>query len=292
MDNLKPHRQLIMNGDDFGISSEVNHAIIDAHQRGVLTSTSLMVTGDAVEEAVEMAKANPTLAVGLHLVLVCGRSVLPPNQIPHLVNAEGYFSDEPEKTGLRYHLSAGARREIPLELRAQLEKFHQTGLPLSHVDGHLHVHTYPVVLPHLADLAQEFNIRFIRLPLEEARLTLNIDRSNRLIKRLRALVFGSLRRYGEGVLRSRGIRFTDRVYGELQSGRITESYLLGLLPQIQANCVEIFCHPELSPADEFHHSNHRGLAERDALVSDRVRQAIDQAGFELTNYLQLAERSA
>lgn len=283
-------RQLIINGDDFGISSEVNHAIIDAHQRGVLTSTSLMVTGDAFEEAVALAKANPDLAVGLHLVLVCGRSVLPPEQIPHLVNAQGYFSYEPEKTGLRYHLSTGAKREIPLEIRAQLEKFCQTGLPLSHVDGHLHVHTYPAVLPHLADLAQEFHIRFIRLPLEEAGLTLNIDRSNWFMKYLRALVFGGLRRYGEGVCRSHGIQFTDRVYGELQSGRLTERYLLGLLPQIQASCVEIFCHPELVPAGEFSQGNHRGLAERDALVSDRVRQVIEESGFHLTNYLKLSTR--
>ncbi|MCY7274968.1 MAG: ChbG/HpnK family deacetylase, partial [Phormidesmis sp. CAN_BIN44] len=114
-------RRLIINGDDFGFSSGVNQAIIEAHEQGVLTSTSLMVTGDAFEEAVTLAKAHPTLAVGLHLVLACGRSALPPDQIPHLVDAHGNFSNQPEKAGIYYHFSAAAWREIPLEIRAQLE---------------------------------------------------------------------------------------------------------------------------------------------------------------------------
>lgn len=99
-----------------------------------------MVTGEAFDQAVELAKANPSLAIGLHLVLCCGRSVLPPDQIPHLVNEHGEFSNDPTAAGLRYQFNGAAQREVALEIRAQLEKFRQTGLPLSHVDGHLHLH--------------------------------------------------------------------------------------------------------------------------------------------------------
>ena len=281
-------RRLIINGDDFGFSSGVNQAIIEAHERGVLTSTSLMVTGDAFEEAVTLAKAHPTLAVGLHLVLACGRSVLPPAQIPHLVDAHGNFSNQPEKAGIYYHFSAAARREIPLEIRAQLEKFRQTGLPLSHVDGHVHVHIQPVVLNHLVNLLDEFNIRSMRLPLEDLSATLRADRSDLPIKLLLSIVYAGLRRYGEFVLRSRNIQFVDRVYGLFNSGRMTEDYLLKLIPHIQSNWVEIYFHPAVAIAGEpANESYGLGEAERDALISDRVRAMIHDQGFKLANYSQL-----
>ena len=284
----RSHRRLIINGDDFGFSSGVNQAIIEAHDRGILTSTSLMVTGDAFEEAVTLAKARPQLAVGLHLVLACGRSQLSPSQIPHLVDAQGNFSNQPEKAGIYYHFSAAARREIPLEIWAQLEKFRQTGLPLSHVDGHVHVHLQPVVLRHLANLADEFNIKFVRLPLEDLSAALSADRSDLLTKLLLSIVYAGLRRYGEFVLRSHNVRFVDRVYGLLNSGRMTEDYLLKLIPHIQSNLVEIYSHPAVAmvgePANEAYGL---GESERDALISDRVRTMIRCQGFELTNYSQL-----
>ncbi len=281
-------RQLIINGDDFGFSSGVNQAIIEAHEQGVLTSTSLMVTGDAFEEAVKLAKAHPALAVGLHLVLACGRSVLTPAQIPHLVDAHGNFSNQPEKAGIYYHFSTAARREIPLEIWAQLEKFRQTGLPLSHVDGHVHVHIQPVVLNHLVNLSDEFNIRSMRLPLENLSTTLRADRSDMPIKLLLSIVYAGLRRYGESVLRSRNIQFVDRVYGLFNSGRMTEDYLLKLIPQIQSNRVEIYSHPAVAIAGEpANEAYGLGEAERDALTSDRVRTVIQDQGFELANYSQL-----
>ncbi|PZV16760.1 MAG: hopanoid biosynthesis associated protein HpnK [Leptolyngbya sp.] len=284
----KPHRRLVINGDDFGFSSGVNHAIIEAHQKGILTSTSLMVTGDAVEEAIALAKANPTLAVGLHLVLACGRSVLPPETIPHLVNAEGYFSAQPEKTGIYYHLNSAAHPELPLEIWAQLEKFRQTGLPLSHVDGHVHMHFQPIVLHHLVQFAEEFNIRFIRLPWEELLAALHADRADFFTKLMMTLVYGGLRFYGKRLLTSRGIQSSDRVFGVFHSGRMTEDYLLKLIPRIRANFVEIYSHPAIAIAGEpANEAFGLGQAERDALISDRVRALIAQQGFRLTNYHQL-----
>ena len=286
-DHRSSCRQLIVNGDDFGFSSGVNHAITAAHEQGVLTSTSLMVTGAAFEEAVALAKAHPTLAVGLHLVLACGRSVLPPAQIPHLVDAHGNFSQQPEKAGLYYHFNGAARRELSLEIRAQLEKFRQTGLPLSHVDGHVHVHVQPVVLHQLVKLAKAFDIRFIRLPFEEATIALKADRSEPITKLLVSLVYAGLRRYGKGVLRSEGIHSVDRVYGLLQSGRMTEDYLLKLIPLIQADQVELYSHPATRVEGEPDNGIGLGQAERDALISDRVRTVIQDQGFELTNYCHL-----
>lgn len=280
----KSIHRIVINGDDFGFSRGVNQAIIQAHERGVLTSTSLMVTGEAADEAIAKARTHPNLAVGLHLVLVCGRSVLPPNEIPHLVDAAGNFSSDSLKAGLSYQFNWAARQELRREIRAQLEKFRSSGLPLSHVDGHLHLHVHPVVLRILVELADEFQIEAIRLPAEELGMTLKLDHRNFLTKLVWWSVFGALRRYGENLLKSKQIRYTDRVYGLLQSGCMNKDYLLGLIPQIGADWVEIYSHPAIALAGEpLNGPPGAGAAELEALLSQQVRQVLVQNNFELTN---------
>ncbi len=284
-----PRRFAIINADDFGFSHGVNQAIATAHTEGVLTSTSLMVTGDAAEEAIALAKSHPTLAVGLHLVLVCGRAVLPPSKIPHLVDAAGNFAVNPTTAGLRYQFVPAARAELRQEIRAQLEKFRATGLPLSHVDGHLHLHSHPVVLQILVDLASEFKINFIRLPSEELSFNLQLDSRRFWIKLVWSAVFGQLRRYGENLLRSQGIGFANRVYGLLQTGGMSEEHLLGLIPQINDNLIEIYSHPAIAVANEsLNGFSDAGEAELTALLSQRVREALTTNDFELTNYSTLS----
>jgi hopanoid biosynthesis associated protein HpnK len=287
---MPKRRFAIINGDDFGFSRGVNRAIIEAHVQGVLTSTSLMVTGEAVEEAVAFAKTHPDLAVGLHLVLVCGKAALPPAQIPHLVDLWGNFSDSALWAGLRYQFDRFVRQELRQEIRAQLEKFRSTGLPLSHVDGHLHLHVHPVVLGILVELAGEFNIKAIRLPTEELSITLGFDRHQLLTKVVWWAVFGRLRRYGESLLKSKKISFSDRVYGLLQTGNMTEAYWLSLIPQISADVVEIYAHPVMVlPEEPSNGPPGAGEAELNALLSPQVREAIAANGFEVTNYCRLIQ---
>jgi len=283
-------RFVVINGDDFGFSGGVNQAIIQAHEHGVLTSTSLMVSGDAAAEAIALAHEHPNLAVGLHLVLVCGRSVLPPAQIPHLVDPQGRFSNSPMLAGLTYQFQPLARQELYLEIRAQLEKFRDSGLPMSHVDGHLHLHTHPVVLDILTKLAPEFGIRVIRLPSEELGINLQLDGRNLPTKLIWSLVFGRLRHYGETLLSSNQIKFADRVYGLLQTGSVSESYLLGLIPQIQANLIEIYAHPAIvNPREALNSPLGAGEVELSALLSEKVRHTLKLNGFELTNYHQISK---
>ncbi|MBD2567834.1 hopanoid biosynthesis-associated protein HpnK [Anabaena lutea] len=282
----KHRRFAIINGDDFGFSQGVNQAIIQAHSQGVLTSTSLMVSGDAAEDAIALAKNYPDLAVGLHLVLVCGKSVLPPSQIPHLVDSDGNFSDNPTQAGLNYQFNQATREELRQEIRAQLEKFRDSGLQLSHVDGHLHLHVHPVILGILVDLANEFNIKLMRLPSEELAKSLKLDQRNLLIKIVWSVVFGQLRRYGENLLKAHNIEFANRVYGLLQTSNVTEEYLLGLIPQIQADFIEIYSHPAIVNAGEPLNTP-GGEIELGALLSERVREALVVNGFELTNYVKL-----
>jgi chitin disaccharide deacetylase len=279
-------RFLVINGDDFGFSEGVNSAIIQAHTEGVLTSTSLMVGGDAFEQAVSLARTHPSLAVGLHLTLVCGQAVLSPTEIPHLVDSNGAFAQSPVKAGLLYQFSAAARRELRLEIRAQLEKFQQTGLSLSHVDGHLHLHVHPAVIEILIELSAEFGIQVVRLPFEDLRPALALDRSGWLAKVLGWAVFSQLRRSAKPQLNAVGIAVVERVYGLLQSGDITEDYLLGLISKIQVELSEIYLHPAITrPGEPLNGPIGAGEQELLALMSPKVKNQIEAAGLTLTNYL-------
>ncbi len=241
-----------------------------------------MVTGEAFEDAVRLARAHPTLSVGLHLVIVDGRSALPPSRVPHLVDGDGRFRPNPVFAGLRAQFPPIAQGELRQEVRAQLERFRETGLPLSHVDGHHHLHLHPVVLDTLAALAREFDIPTVRLPLEEPGFGDDPARRTDLGEAFGAWLFGRLRRTGERLLAPEGVAFAERVYGRLATGRLDEAYLLRLIPRIAADDVEIYCHPDLS-ADGEPGNGPSGAGRREfaALTSPAVRLAIEESGFAL-----------
>jgi hopanoid biosynthesis associated protein HpnK len=284
----KIQRKIVINGDDFGHSHSVNQAIIRAHQDGVLTSASLMVTGEAFTEAIDLARQHPGLGIGLHLVVGMGRAVLPAWQIPHLVDASGQFPSDPLVVGLRYQFSSAARRELLLEIRAQLQRFKETGLSLSHVDGHLHNHVHPYVLRCLVTLAQEYGIRFIRLPYEELTVDWSTGSRPGPNKIILWSVFSLLRFYGGRLLSAHRIGYADRVYGLLHSGCITEEYLANLIPLIEANRVEIYAHPTLPGNDAPNHVNEGGdLSELQSLTSTSVRNLLEVNGFQRVTFSEL-----
>jgi hopanoid biosynthesis associated protein HpnK len=278
---------LIINGDDFGLSSAVNRAIVQSHTQGVLTSASLMVNEAAAAEAVALAKAHPTLAVGLHLALVLGRAALPHHEIPHITDAQGRFTDSSPLAGLHYFFSPAARREVRREMRAQFERFVATGLPLSHVDGHTHLHMHPVVFKELIALCEEFNVRRVRIVKGEMRLSLSLDRRRLPIKLLWGIVFNRLgswceKQLAEKHLVGRGFVQPRKVYGLLQTGDMNEQYLLALLARMEKTPSEIYAHPLAMDADETaKRDNPGGATELHTLTSQRVRDAIQQAGFRL-----------
>jgi hopanoid biosynthesis associated protein HpnK len=279
---------LVINGDDFGYSEAVNHAIIQAHREGVLTSASLMVNERAADQAVELAKQNPNLAVGLHLVLVLGRAALPHSEIPRITNPQGHFTNSSFRAGIQYYFNQAARREFRREMRAQFERFIATGLPFSHVDGHTHLHQHPVVFDELIKLCEEFGVRRVRVVKGEMRLSLKLDRRNLPIKLLWGTVFNLLGRWCEKRLHGRGFARPQKVYGLLQSGDMNENYLVGLLERIDAASSEIYAHPLAFDADETaKRENPGGALELRALTSSRVRAAIEKAGFRLATYRTL-----
>jgi chitin disaccharide deacetylase len=270
-------RRLIVNADDFGRSASINQAVIRAHREGILTTTSLMVNEPAFEEAVALARENPTLGVGLHLTLLCGHSALPPDAIPGLVNARGEFSNNPPGTGFRYFFQRSLREPLRREIHAQFQKFRATRLPLDHVNGHLHLHLHPTAFRILMSDAAQLGIKRLRLTFDPFRLNLRVASGHLLYRVLHAAIYRALSARARPALARRGIRHTDAVFGLLQNARVDELYVTRLLPQIPAGDSELYSHPSL---DEFKH-------EFDALISPRVREQVDQLGIKLIRYQDL-----
>jgi len=281
LDQNRGDMRIILNADDFGRSRQINAAIIRAHQEGVLTSASLMMAGEAVEDAVELAHQNSTLAVGLHVVVINGRSVLPPEQIPHLVNKQGYFSNNPVSAGVKYFASQRLQTELARELSAQFEHFSKTGLSMSHVNGHLHMHVHPTVFNQVIELADQYGAQGIRLLRDDLSLALRYDRSQVLMKSLWALIFGLLSRWGLRQLQGHDLNIVDRVYGLMQSGKMQEAYVVGILRSLAVSSAEIYFHPASESLGEALGPNPEDLA---SLVSPNVRRVITERGLCLSTY--------
>jgi hopanoid biosynthesis associated protein HpnK len=290
-DNSRPAaaRRLILSADDFGMSPGVNAGIVRAHRDGVLTEASLMVNGTAFQEAVELARAHPRLGVGLHLVLVQGRATSPPARIPALVDGAGCFRNAPIGSGLRYFFQPGVRDQLRREIAAQLEKFAATGLPLSHVDGHLTIHMHPTVNDLLIELAADFGIRAVRLPRDPLAPALRFDKTHRLRKSFEAAAFGALSRRAAPRLAAAGIRFTDRAIGLHQTGNVCEEYLLYVLGDLPPGVTEIYSHAAVLDEETaaWRPAGYRSDEELRALTSPRVRDAIEAGGIEIIRYRDL-----
>jgi hopanoid biosynthesis associated protein HpnK len=158
---------LIVNADDFGLTSGVNRAIIELHSAGVLTSTSLMARGNATDEAIDLARSSPTLGVGCHVVLVDGEPVLRPDQIPSLVDSRtGHFPSSLATFLMRLFTGRIRTAEMEAEISAQFALLQQRGVRLTHVDTHKHTHIFRAVLRPLLRAARSAGIRAVRNPFE------------------------------------------------------------------------------------------------------------------------------
>ena len=276
---------LIVNADDFGRSTEINRAVIQAHRQGILTSASLMIAGEAADEAVALARANPSLAVGLHLVAVDGPAVLPHRQIPHLVDEHGRFPNSPVRLGLRYAFSRRAGRELAKELRSQFERFAATGLPLSHVDGHQHMHMHPAVFDLVLPLAREFGAGGIRIVRDDLWLALRHDRRHLASKVMLSVVFALLARRCRRRAVAAGMPSAQRTYGLMKSGSMSVEYVLDAIEQLKGSSAEIYFHPTAGEGLDVLGPNPGDL---ETLLSPRIRSALVAQRLQLSTYAQLA----
>ena len=146
-------RYIIINADDFGRHAEINRAVEEGLVHGCLRSATVMPGGAAFAGAIDIARRHEELGLGVHFTLVDGHPILPPEEIPSLVGSEGDFL--PDHTALlKRYLKGGVNlEEVRRELAAQLQKIEATGIPISHVDSHQHMHTLPGIIDIVLDLA-------------------------------------------------------------------------------------------------------------------------------------------
>jgi chitin disaccharide deacetylase len=270
-------RRLIVNADDFGRSHSINQAIIRAHREGILTTASLMVNEEGFDEAVQLARETPKLGVGLHLVTVCGHSALPPQKIPNLVNAKSEFTNNAPAAGMRYFFSPGCRQQLRDEIAAQFEKFHATGLPLDHVNGHLHLHMHPAIFSILVENADRFCIRRMRLTNDRFFLNARLASGEWLYRISHSIIFRLLSSWQRSTFDRKKFAHTNSVFGLLQNARVDEDYITKLLPQVPPGTSELYSHPSL---DQFKN-------EFDALISPKTKKLVQQLGIELIRYQDL-----
>jgi hopanoid biosynthesis associated protein HpnK len=273
-------KRLILTADDFGLSIPVNEAVELAYRKGVLSAASLMIGAPAADDAIERARKLSSLGVGLHVTLLDGRPVLPPDQIPGIVGPEGRFSSNPFRFGLALYLSPELRRQAAAEVNAQFEHFRRTGLRMDHVNAHRHFHLHPVVLQLIMDVAPRFGLPPVRTPFEPFAPSFKAS-GNRAFRRLLSsfFYFAQSRRMRRS-LRKAGIPSNDHLFGLNDSGALTEPLLLGLLDHLPDGVSEIYCHPATRSWEGAENlpSCYRPVEELGALLNPIVKMAIEASG--------------
>jgi hopanoid biosynthesis associated protein HpnK len=236
-------KRLIVTADDFGAAREVNEAVESAHRGGVLTAASLMVAAPAAADAVARARRMPALRVGLHVVLVEGRPVLPASCLSHLVDVNGAFRSDMAALGSVIAIRREARAQVAAEITAQFEAFRATGLPLDHCNAHKHFHLHPVVGALIAAIGARFGLRAARVPIEPQRVLRTVERT-RAASALLTRPFAHLlrRRY-----RAAGLLVPDQVFGLHWSGQMSKERLCGLIRGLPEGLSEIYLHPAAGP---------------------------------------------
>jgi chitin disaccharide deacetylase len=297
-------RRLIVNADDFGFTAGVNRGIVEAHSRGVVTSTTLMANGRAFPDAVQLAQTVPQLSVGCHVVLIDGLPLLDPKTIPSLVGHDATEGVGRDSGAARFRDGIGGfalraltgrldSREIEAEATAQIRKLQAAGIAVSHLDTHKHTHLFPRVLRPLLKAGAACGVRALRNPFGLRRPL----RSGQLLARpglwtryaeMRVLqsFSGSLR----AAVEKEGFATPDGTLGVEVTGVLDETLFRAIATSIPEGTWEFVCHPGYNDADlgaaktRLRESRETELR---ALTLPEARDTLSRAGIELISYREL-----
>ena len=271
---------LIVNADDFGISEAVNRGIVEAHVRGIVTSTSIMATAPEFEHAVELARQRPSLAVGVHLVLTEQRPLSGAAATASLVRRDGTFEPHLKQLLAKRLRGLVSMQEVRRELDAQIRRVRSAGIAINHLDGHQHVHVLPGVARVVAELAEAHGISAVRYPAERLRgyMLRNVKHGGRVAEQLALNVFCAASPL-------KHLRRSDEFVGFYFGGRLDEANLETVLTGLpKRGTVELMCHPgheDMQPRADWQYA---WAAERDALTSPRIRALVMARGMQLVSH--------
>lgn len=292
-------RRLIINADDFGLTPGVNHAIAEAHQDGIVTSTTLMANSKAFTGAVETAQSfgsNGKFSVGCHVVLMDGEPLLPPERVSTLLdpaNGARRFRDSLNDfvvASFRHKLNP---EEIEAEASAQLDRIRNAGVTPSHFDTHKHAHMFPAVLRPLLRAARARGVKAVRNPFGQVwPLPLaSLLRTRQVWKRFAQL--NMLRNFARSFRRdveAHGLKTTDGSLGVLATGVLDLKLFTAMIESMPEGTWEFICHPGYSDADldqvrtRLRQSREQELS---LLTSPEAKQLLRRRGIELISYHEL-----
>ena len=248
-----------------------------AHRKGVLTAASLMVAAPAAADAVARARRMPGLGVGLHIVLVEGRPVLPPSSIPDLVDRDGLFRTGMARAGTAMFFLPQVRRQLAREIEAQFAAFAATGLPLDHVNAHKHFHLHPTIADAILKTGLRFGLKAARLPIEPPAVLAEVEAG----AGGRDWMVDPWARLARRRFRTAGVTVPDQVFGLRWSGAMTTQRLLGLIRFLPAGLSEIYLHPSTAGAYAGSAAGYRYEDELAALMDPEVAAATKTGGLRL-----------
>jgi len=291
-------RRLIVNADDFGLTSGINRAIGEAHDHGVVTSATLMANSGAFDEAARMAHSRSQLSVGCHVVLLDGEPVLPASRVATLLQGGGRNGAHQFRESLNDFVVASFRHrlnpgEIEAEAAAQIERMQQAGIQASHFDTHKHAHMFPAVLRPLLRAARARGVPAVRNPFGQVwPLPLSsLLRSRQLWKRFAQL--NALRNFATGFRREvegHGLRTTDGSLGVLVTGVLDLKLFTVIVDSLPEGTWEFVCHPGYNDAGlEKVRTRLRQSREQElqVLTSFEAREALRRRSIELISYREL-----
>jgi predicted glycoside hydrolase/deacetylase ChbG (UPF0249 family) len=293
-------RRLIINADDFGLTSGVNRAIVEAQGHGIVTSATLMAGASAFNEAADLARSvaeqEAVFSVGCHVVLLDGQPLLPPNRVPTLLQSgvnNGRLRDSLSQFVIASFRNKLNPDEIEAEATAQMERIQETGLQVSHFDTHKHAHMFPVVLRPLLRAARARNIGAVRNPFGQVwPIPLaNLVRTRQAWKRLAQL--NVLRGFAAGFQRevaAHGLRTTDGSLGVSVTGVLDLKLFTAIVESIPEGTWEFVTHPGYNDAalDKVQ-TRLRQSRERELhlLTSPEARELLKREAIDLVSYREL-----
>jgi predicted glycoside hydrolase/deacetylase ChbG (UPF0249 family) len=245
--------RLIVNADDFGLTAGVNRAIVELHLAGVLTSTTLMARAAATDEAIEIARATPSLGVGCHVVLVDGEPVLRPRQdlvwladprVGRFRPSLSGFLDDLYRRGPRRKLLG----EIEAEAGAQIAFLQSRGVRLTHVDTHKHTHMFPAVLRPVLRAARAAGIGAVRNPFEPA-WSSRATPGAPWVRRVQVALLRRLESTFLRIVTEEGFVTTGGSVGVLATGTLDSATVASLLSAMPEGTFELVSHPGYNDSD-------------------------------------------
>jgi hopanoid biosynthesis associated protein HpnK len=277
--------RLVVHADDFGLLPSVNEGILRAHRDGILTSTSMTACGAAFDQAIELARANPSLDVGVHLTLVEEQPILDPARIPSLVDGNGKFHRHANVFFQKFLSGQIRLSEIRAELDAQMKKIFATKIPISHLDSHQHLHILPGIIRITAELGKAFGVPVVRLPRERlpVRMLLTDGSWSRILQMRVLSLFCAL---GDRHIERRA----DHFFGFLAGGDLNRNNLRKILELLPPGVNELMCHPGLRDAQTpYAHWQYHWQEELDALLDSEAMEFIREREIKLISFRDLAE---